>query len=256
MKSYSSIKKPIIAICALACSALLSSCGSNECTPVAPSSSDATPAVDKNANITSVYGTYTRFLGYEDLKDAFTTKITSHGTDDSNYFENDTLALFNSTVARHENNSYQWKEGDRYVYTRHLQITTIGLSFWQQYIGHYTWEKGTRNITLSFPEVFSYYYFFGDGSGSLFTDYGAAHVVVDTSEEAFASGKVRLDSYGTYVFKEEETGIAADPDHHASGYYSFNYDHADYHNGATEIGPMDLVLDLNTMTHAFPNLDE
>lgn len=213
-----------------------------------------TPAIDKNENITSVYGTYTRFVGYDDLKDVFTTGITAYGTDDSNFFENDTLALFNTKVDRHENNAYIWDGGDRYVYTRHLQLTTCGLSFWQQYIGHFTWDEGTRNITLGFPEMFSYSYFFGDASGALFTDFGAANVFVDVSEEAFADGTVRLDERGRYLFVQEEYGYAIDS-RHASGYYSFNYQIADYHNGAASVGPMDMVLDLNTMTYAFPDLD-
>ena len=213
------------------------------------------PAVDKNKDIKSVYGTYTRFVGYDVLKDVFSTQITSFATDDSNFFENDTLVLLNSTVSRHENNTYNWTEGDRYVYTRHLQLTTCGLSFWQQYVGHYTWDEGTQNITLGFPELFSYQYFYGDASGTIFTDFGAANVKVDTSEEAIAAGKVRVLDNGKYLFAQEELGYAVDH-RHGSGLYSFNYEIADYHNGAKEIGTMGLILDLNTMTYAFPKLDE
>lgn len=251
------LKKPTFVIGALltiSCSALATSC--SETTPSSQQSSPSS-IIDKNKDIKSVYGSYTRFVGYEQLKDQFTTKITDYGTDDSNLFENDSLVLLNSEVKRHEGNSYIWNEGDRYIYTRHLQITTCGLSFWQQYIGHYTWETGTQNITLGIPEMFSYQYFFGDASGTLFTDYGASNVVVDTSEEAIASGTVRILDDGTYLFKKEEGGtFKGGSGQSNSGLYSFNYEIADYHNGAKEVKSMDLVLDLNTMTYAFPNLDE
>ena len=148
---------------------------------------DNTPPVDKNENITSVYGTYTHWLGYDYLNTLFTTGITSYATDDSNFFENDTLVLLNSEVSRHEGNAYQWEGGDRYILTRYLQLTTCGLSFWQQYVGHFTWDEGTQNITLGEPELFSYQYFFGDASATVFTDFGASNVYVDTSEEAIAT---------------------------------------------------------------------
>ena len=221
-----------------------------------PDDTKPTPSVDKNKNITSVYGTYTRFVGYEALKDQFTTKITSYGTDDSNLFENDMLVLFNSEVKRHENNKYIWAGGDRYVYTRHLQITTCGLSFWQQYVGHYTWDEGTQSITLGIPESFSFQYYFGDASGTLFTDFGVSNVYVDASEAAIAAGKVRVLDNGKYLFAEEETNYEITSHRNGSGLYSFNYQIADYHNGAKVLSAMDLVLDLNTMTYSFPNLDE
>lgn len=215
---------------------------------------DNTPPVDKNENITSVYGTYTHWLGYDYLNTLFSTQITSYGTDDSNFFENDTLVLFHSDVNRHEGNAYQWEGGDRYILTRQLQVTTCGLSFWQQYVGHFTWDEGTQNITLGEPELFSYQYFFGDASGTVFTDFGASNVYVDTSEEAIAAGTVRVLEDGTYLFAQEELGYAVDH-RHASGLYGFNYDHADYHNGADEVAPMDLILDLNTMEFDYPDLD-
>lgn len=65
---------------------VFAACGEGDKTPGGNTDKPG-PSIDKNQNITSVYGTYTRFLGYEDLKDVFSTQISAFGTDDSNFLK-------------------------------------------------------------------------------------------------------------------------------------------------------------------------
>lgn len=224
----------------LAVGCFFAACDNTPAEPTPPDDGNTpTTPVDKNENITSVFGTYSHFLGYETLVGSLPARYGTGVTDDSEFYQYSTLTLFSD------------ESGNRFILTRNLHQTYLDFHFFQQYEGSFTWDTGSRDVILQTPDEYSYSYDFGQtaeitgGGGSGVR--GASHIKVDLSQEAIDEGRTIEQDDGTYTFPGEiEFGQGID----GAGLYGFNNEVADYHNrgGMYE---MTLTLDLNTMEFVY-----